>query len=195
MITIGITGTIGSGKGTIVDYLVKNKGFSHYSVRAFLIEEIKIRSMPVNRDSMVIVANDLRAKFKPSYIIEQLYEAAKINNKNCIIESIRNKAEADFLKQTSINYQLSTINYFYLFAVDAKPEVRYQRIVIRQSETDRISYEEFLMNEQREMTSTDPNSQNIAQCIRMADYTFTNDGSIPELIQQLDIVINEIVNF
>ena len=34
MIIIGITGTLGAGKGTIVDYLVKQKGFVHYSVRA-----------------------------------------------------------------------------------------------------------------------------------------------------------------
>ena len=39
MITIGITGTLGAGKGTIVEYLQKEKGFSHYSVRAFLTDE------------------------------------------------------------------------------------------------------------------------------------------------------------
>ena len=45
MITIGITGTLGAGKGTIVDYLVKNRGFVHYSVRAFITEEIKRRGL------------------------------------------------------------------------------------------------------------------------------------------------------
>ena len=35
MIIIGITGTIGAGKGTIVELLIK-KGFKHYSVRDFL---------------------------------------------------------------------------------------------------------------------------------------------------------------
>jgi len=183
MLIIGITGTIGSGKGTIVDYLVHNKGFSHYSVRAFLTNEIKRRNMPVDRDSMVIVANDLRTKFTPAYIIEQLYNIAKKENKNSIIESIRNKGEADFLKSQGD---------FVLFAIDANPQVRYQRIKKRQSETDMISYDEFLMNEQREMSSSDPNIQNIAKCIQMADFTFTNNGTIPELIHKLDKVLNKI---
>ena len=54
MITIGITGTLGAGKGTIVDYLVQNRGFVHYSVRAFLIEEIKRRGLEANRDTIAI---------------------------------------------------------------------------------------------------------------------------------------------
>ena len=73
MITIGITGTLGAGKGTIVDYLIKNKGFVHYSVRSFITEEINRRGLPVNRDSMTMVGNDLRAQHSPSWIVEQLY--------------------------------------------------------------------------------------------------------------------------
>ncbi len=34
MIIIGITGTLGAGKGTIVDYLVKEKGLKNVSVAA-----------------------------------------------------------------------------------------------------------------------------------------------------------------
>ena len=77
MITIGITGTIGAGKGTIVDYLVKEKGFVHFSVRDFITKEIQRRGMPVNRDSMTIVGNDLRATNSPAYITESLYKQAQ----------------------------------------------------------------------------------------------------------------------
>ena len=59
---IGITGTLGAGKGTIVDYLVKEKGYVHYSVRAFLAEEVKRRGLEVNRDTLTEIGNDLRAK-------------------------------------------------------------------------------------------------------------------------------------
>ena len=65
---IGITGTLGAGKGTIVGFL-KERGFSHYSVREFLIEEINRRGLEANRDSMILVANDLRANFGGSYIV------------------------------------------------------------------------------------------------------------------------------
>ena len=86
---IGITGTLGAGKGTIVDYLVQKKGYVHYSVRAFLSEEVKRRGLEVNRDTLTSVANDLRANNSPSYIAEQLYDRAYNNGKDAVIESIR----------------------------------------------------------------------------------------------------------
>ena len=106
---IGITGTLGAGKGTIVDYLVKNKGFVHCSVRAYLIEEITKRGMEVNRDSMVIVANGLRASHSPSFIVEELYHIAAKHQVNCVIESIRTPGEA---------VALSSKGGFCLIAVD-----------------------------------------------------------------------------
>ena len=73
---IGITGTLGAGKGTVVDYLVQTHGFKHYSARAFITEEIKKRGLPIDRDSMVLVANDLRTKHTSSFILEELYNQA-----------------------------------------------------------------------------------------------------------------------
>ncbi len=183
MIVIGVTGTIGAGKGTIVEYLIKEKGFQHYSVRAYLIEEIERRRMPVNRDSMTIVANDLRAKNSPSFVTDQLYFKAKKSGKNCIIESIRTPGEITSLRKKG---------NFYLLAVDAKVEIRFERIKLRKSETDMISFETFKENEKREMTSTDPNKQNLQKCIEMADFVLSNDERIEELQSLLEKVVKEI---
>jgi dephospho-CoA kinase len=49
---IGITGTLGAGKGTIVDYLTANHGYNHISVRSLLQGIIAEKGMPDNRDSM-----------------------------------------------------------------------------------------------------------------------------------------------
>ncbi|MFP4471074.1 MAG: AAA family ATPase, partial [Bacteroidales bacterium] len=176
-------GTIGAGKGTIVDYLVRQKDFSHYSVRAFLIEEIKKRNLPVNRDTMTSVANELRAENSPSYIIDRLYDSARQSGDNCVIESIRTPGEIDSLRKK---------NGFTLFAVDAPAEVRYQRIKARASETDSVDFETFLQNEKREMSTDDPNKQNLQKCISKADYVFKNTGTISQLESLVDQVLEKI---
>ena len=132
---------------------------------------------------MVIVANDLRATRGSSYIVEQLYEQAKMSGKNTIIESIRTIGEVQALKNKG---------RCYLFAIDADPKTRYERAVLRGSETDKISYEEFIMNEQREMQNEDPSKQNVAKCIQSADFVFTNNGTIEELHKQIEDVIAKI---
>lgn len=185
MIIIGITGTIGAGKGTIVDYFVKNKKFKHYSVRDYITEEIKNRNMTVNRDSMVVVANDLRAKNSPSYIIDKLYEKAQKSNYNCIIESIRTPGEISSLRGK---------NNFFLIAIDADPKIRYQRIKLRKSETDNISFETFLENEKREMNSDNPNNQNLKKCIDQADFIIYNNGSLEDLYEEINKKCADILN-
>jgi len=183
MTIIGITGTIGAGKGTIVEYLLQKKKFAYYSVRKFLIEELKRRNLAVNRDSMALLANELREKNTASYIVDCLFEQAKLSGKDAVIESIRTIGEVESLRKKGI---------FYLLAVDADPKIRYERILQRNSETDHINYDEFLQNEQREMNAADPNKQNLSKCIAMADYAFCNNLSINELYNQLEEVLSKI---
>ena len=180
MIILGITGTLGAGKGTIVDYLVAEKGFSHYSVRAWLLQKVRTAGLPENRDSLFNVANELRAQYGPSDVTDQLYEIAVASGKDCVIESIRTPGEIDSLRKKG---------NFYLLAIDADPKIRFERIVLRQSETDKISYQTFLENEAREMTTTDPAKQNLRRCIEMTDFTIRNDGSRKELTDQLEKIL------
>jgi dephospho-CoA kinase len=180
---IGITGTLGAGKGTIVEYLTNKHGFAHFSVRAYLIKVINAQGKEVNRDTMVQTANQLRADNGPSYIAEELLKEAQESGVNCIIESIRTVGEVSALKSKG---------NFYLFSVDTDRKIRYERILLRGSETDMVSYEIFSENENREMTSNDPNKQNLSACMKLADYHFTNNSSFEDLYQQVDKIIETI---
>ncbi|NCN51860.1 AAA family ATPase [archaeon] len=180
---IGITGTMCAGKGTIVEFL-KSKGFKHYSVRDFLVEEIKKRELSVNRDSMILVGNYLREKNSPSYIAEKLYERAKNNGGDAIIESLRAVGEVETLKNKG---------NFYLFSVDAPIEVRYKRSQSRNlSESDLVSFEKFVSQEEKEMENDDPSKQNISACMQISDFHFVNDEAIEELYKQVQETLNEI---
>lgn len=177
MLVIGITGTLGAGKGTLVDYLENEKAFQHYSVRQYLIAEIERQGLEVNRDNMVTVANTLRSENSPSFIIEELYKQAVSVGKNAVIESIRTPGEVDYLKKQG---------NFLLLAVDADPVTRYQRIQLRKSDTDRVDFDTFISNENRELTSDDPNKQNLKKCIELADVVLLNNGSVNDLYFQFE---------
>jgi dephospho-CoA kinase len=176
MRVIGLTGTNGAGKGTVVEYLIRN-GFRHFSVGGFLKKEIIKRGLPVNRDSMTEVANDLRQEFGPGYIVEQLFLKAKECGENCVIESIRTVGEIESLKRMSD---------FVLAAVDADPKIRYERISLRKSEKDNVTYEKFLSDEERETENSEPFKQNLKKCIEMADVKLRNDTSKVDLYRQVD---------
>ncbi len=177
MIIIGITGTLGAGKGTVVKYLVENYGFVHFSVRKFITKEIKNRNLPLNRDTLTLIGNDLRQNHSPSYIVDCLYKEAEKEGNNCVIESIRTPGEVMSLRKHE---------NFKLLSIDADPIIRYERIRLRNSETDQVQYETFIANEMREYESNDPNKQNLGKCIEMADFHLTNNGTIEDLYNEIE---------
>ena len=183
MIVIGITGTLGAGKGTVVDYLVNKKNFKHYSVSGYLKEILLKKNIEVNRTSLQDMGNKLREKYGPDYITCKLFEKAKIDGCDAIIESIRNPKEAEFIKSQKNGY---------LFAVDANQKTRYLRIKKRASEKDRVTFSQFKEQEKKELQSKDPNAQNLPKCISMADFKFDNNGTIEKLHEEVEKVFNKI---
>jgi dephospho-CoA kinase len=178
---IGITGTLGAGKGTVVDYLIKQKGFTHYSVRDFLTAELVKRGLEKNRDNMLLVANELRATYGPGYIADQLIAQAAAAGGNAVIESIRSLGEGATIKAAG----------GHMWAVDADLAVRYARITKRGTETDAVSYEKFVQDEQAEYANTDPAKNNLQKLIETADAVFLNNGAPGELFAQVEAALQK----
>ena len=131
---IGITGTLAAGKSTVAKILVE-KGFKHYSVREFIIKEIEKRGLSINRDNMLLIANDLRQQNSPSYIAEELYKIANTTGGNAVIESLRTPGEIMNLRDKP---------NFHMLSVDTDPQIRYRRILERRDETDQVNFEKFI---------------------------------------------------
>jgi dephospho-CoA kinase len=175
---IGITGTLGAGKTTTANYL-KSKGFTHYSVREFIAEEVRKRGLPINRDTLVNVGNELRALHGSEYIVLELGKKAQQNGSDAVIESIRAVGEAQELKKEGA----------YLLAVNANPKFRYERALLESSVTAPKTFDEFIAQEEREMFSTDPTKQNIAAVMLRVDYQILNNGTLADLENQIDAAI------
>lgn len=177
---IGLTGSFGAGKGTVVEYL-KSKGFTHYSASGFITEEIRRRGLPIDRDSMILVANEMRKRHGPTHIIETLYARARAAGGDAVIESIREVAGVHFIKERG----------GFVIGVDADPKLRYERSVKRGSEKDGVSFEKWLVQEKEESNTTDPHKQNIFGSLKESDIIVSNDGTPEELHKQVDAALEK----
>lgn len=176
---IGLAGSFGAGKGAVVEYLVTKKGFTHYSASGFITEEIRRRGLPVDRDSMIVVANELRAQHGPSYIVEQLYAQAQAARGNAVIESLRAVAEVRKIKELGGR----------VIGVDAKPELRYERSVKRGTLKDNVTYEKWLAQEKAESNPDDPTKQDIFGALKEADTVIENNGTFQDLDKEIEAAL------
>lgn len=182
MIVIGVTGTLGAGKGTVAQYLV-SKGFKHFSVRDYLTKILLEEKKPVNRETMLALANGLREKYGFSYITDKVFEEAEKSKHNAIIESFRHPDEIKSLQNKS---------NFYLFSVDAPIKTRYLRIKKRASATDKINFEEFKKQEERETKNKSNFASNLFESMKLANFKFENNGTEKALYKKIDMALKKI---
>ncbi|MEN9582803.1 MAG: hypothetical protein RL641_757 [Candidatus Parcubacteria bacterium] len=187
---IYITGTIASGKNTVVDYLVRNQNFVPFGTRK-LFEDVYKRESHTkglaeselkDRAVLRVFANGLREKYGGDYAIKTLTGQSSFSDRT-VIESVRCIDEVQFIKafQKSMRKSVKVI----LVGVDALVNIRHERAITRQSALDNVSFEKFKNDEYAESMSVHSNQQNIKACIKASDILLINNGSIEELHLQI----------
>lgn len=182
---IGVTGTIGAGKGTVVEYL-KSKGFVQYSSSKTLGELVEKEGNPKTRDFLSPMATRLQQEY-PGGVVEKNYREKFLVEKpeHAVFEALHRQSEANFLK--SIGGKI--------FGVEADFETRYARTVLRnEGEKDRVGYEEWVAQArlEEEGGGDATRDNNIRAVIDEADFVVTNNGTPEELLAQVEAALQKI---
>lgn len=173
---IGLTGTNASGKGEVAKYL-KEKGFQYLSLSDIVRHEAEFKGLELTRENLILTGNLMRAQFGPDILAERTIE--KITKKNCVIDSIRNLAEAKAVKKLPDSL---------LLAIDAPSELRYERAQKRKEERDKLSFAEFKRLEAQENFKSETGQQ-LRLVIKEADKLIINDGLLQDLHKEIDVLL------
>lgn len=182
MFLLGITGTDGAGKGTVVEYLASRKGFFVCSARAILERELEARGLPKDRANLRLMGNELRRTQSADVLVSLfLARAEEARAERAILDSVRALAEVKRLKAED----------GFLVAVDADQNIRYERVIARASESDRVDFETFMAQEALEMNDPAEGGMQKAAVMAAADATLMNNGTREELYAQVDAMLEK----
>ncbi len=171
---LGVTGDAGSGKDTVAEIL-QEKGFVHISFSDLIREELQKRNMPITRDSLTVMGNELRTSYGADILAHLALERMD-RTKKYVLTSIRNPAEVHRLQEQP---------GFVLIRVTAPEEIRLERLRLRNREQDAQTIQELREEEQRER-SMNPAAQQLHKVAEMATITIVNDSTVEELRQKID---------
>ena len=177
---IGLSGTFGSGKDTVADYLINQKKFQHISLSDLIREEAKKRGLGIDRDSLRNLGNILASEIGEDALARMAIKRKK--SANLVISSIRKPKEVDYLK---------SLTNFILIFVDAPIKLRFNRMSKRKRVGEEsMTFDELKEKENLEMSGK--SSQRLDYCKKMADKVILNTGTLENLYKKVDVVLNKL---
>ncbi|PID32426.1 hypothetical protein CR970_00530 [Candidatus Saccharibacteria bacterium] len=168
---IGLSGSNGSGKDTIGHLLRDQFGWCFAGATEMLVAELEKRGLPTDRKHKANLSAEWRRQYGPAVIVDRGVEQFQASGRGgLIVGSLRHPSEADRV------HELGGV----MLWVDADSRVRYERITTndRGRVEDKISYEQFVADEQREMyPEGDSATLHTAAVKERADLFIANNGN------------------
>ena len=147
---IGVSGTNGSGKDTVMTLLRDHYGYMFVSATDLLGAELESRNQPTDREHKAALSAEWRREHGMGVIVKKAYEVwerhAEQYPGGVVVGSLRHPGEAD---------EIHALDGVVIW-VDADARVRYERIQANaaargRAAEDAVSFERFQEEEAREM--------------------------------------------
>ena len=186
---VGIVGKIAAGKTTVAKFL-EERGFCRVSCSEPLIDllthnvseyswipELPEKTEPT-REKLIEFGKYLKEKYGGDVLVRLALDK-KRNCRNIVIDGVRSREEVEAIKRLG-----GKVIY-----VEAKPEIRFERLMRRRAEKDREikTFEDF-----KAMDDAEEKLYNTSELKGLADYVIVNEGTLEELREKVERILEEL---
>lgn len=181
-IILGLVGPIASGKEVTKNYILSKYNSSNCKFSTILRDILNRIDVLVSRENLQTISTILRQNFGEELLARVIARDASILEGDIVvIDGVRRPADIKYLRE---------LPNFYLIKIDANPNKRHKRAVLRNENKgdDEKTFEEFLKDHESEADSLVP------IVMEQSDYEIDNNGSLDDLYKQIDEIIERIKN-
>ncbi len=180
-IIIGLVGQLAGGKEVAKKYISQKYNSKDCRFSTPLRDVVRRLDIPESRENLQKLSTILRGGFGEDILAKVIsFDASKLDSDIVIVDGVRRMADIKYLKDLS---------NFYLIIVDADPQIRYERMKIRNEnvgDKDK-TFEQFMADHNNEA------DKDIPFVMSQAKISIENNGSLEEFYNKIDKVIKELL--
>jgi dephospho-CoA kinase len=178
MIVIGLMGTIGAGKDVVADYLVKKYGFKSFRSGDINREIAASRGQEEERGILQSIADEMYEKHGKTFFVDEILKRIKKSGaERAIFNGVRKPVDITVPKKELGDNYVPVL-------VDAKPEIRFERLKKRGRPGFPKTLEEFKKHEDQEYAVF-----NMRRTFSFPHKTLHNNSTLEELYKQADALV------
>ncbi len=186
---IGIVSTIGAGRTTALTHLEENRGYYIYSLAQTLRSEARRQGIPIFRENLQSIGNQIRQTKDPGYLaLQMLTNPEWLSSQTTVVI-------VDGFKHPEEVSEFRNRGNFILLGIDASVDLRWKRLEDRSRDGDPKSRKEFDKQDKldRGLITGQTYSQRTNELLEMADEVIQNDSTFDDLEKNIDEYIGSIL--
>jgi dephospho-CoA kinase len=178
MHNLGVFGPAGGGKGIAAKYIARKYRYNIINMGNIVRALARKEHLKPTRENLEKLQAKYSKIYRQDFVIEHALEKAFKSRKPVILDGIRKPIQARLAKERL---------HAKLILVDAKPELRFERMKKRRRTGFAENLEEFKKQEKKE-----DKVFNLKKTFSMADYRIDNSNGMKYLINQINKVMKKI---